>query len=123
MSNTNATDSIESSQPQSWAKRTEASFDAKRRELGVKDELLDITGLTTLMLVVFGENGIRSIEDLADCATDDLHGWNEYRHGRNIRHEGILNSFRVSREDCDAMIIGARIKAGWIEGADATQPA
>jgi transcription termination/antitermination protein NusA len=31
------------------------------------------------MLVVLGEHGINSIEDLAGCATDDLHGWSELR--------------------------------------------
>jgi hypothetical protein len=33
------------------------------------------------MLVAFGEHGIKSIEDLADCATDDLDGWNEFKDG------------------------------------------
>jgi hypothetical protein len=34
---------------------TEANFEARRRELGVADELKDILGITALMLVVFGE--------------------------------------------------------------------
>ncbi len=29
------------------------------------------------MLVAFGENGVKTLEDLADCATDDLVGWTE----------------------------------------------
>jgi hypothetical protein len=63
---------------------TEASFDAKRRELGVSDELKSIPGVTTLMLVAFGMQGIKSIEDLAGCATDDLHGWTEEQSGRPL---------------------------------------
>jgi N utilization substance protein A len=105
----------QSSQTQSWAERTEANIDAKRRELSVGDGLKDIPGVTTLMLVAFGEHDIRSIEDLADCATDDLDGWNEVSNGKIIRHIGILDRFRVSRQDCEAMIMNARIKAGWFK--------
>jgi transcription termination/antitermination protein NusA len=93
---------------------TEASFDAKRRELGVSDELKGIPGVTTLMLVPFGVQGIKSIDDLAACATDDLHGWIEDQSGNVTRHPGILDRFAVSRSECDAIILHARVKAGWI---------
>ena len=93
----------------------EALFDAQRRKLGVADELKTIPAITTLMLVAFGRQGIKSIEDLAGCATDDLHGWIEVEAGNVIRHDGILEHFRVSRTECEAMILHARIKAGWIE--------
>jgi transcription termination/antitermination protein NusA len=93
---------------------TEASFDAKRRELGVSDELKSIPGVTTLMLVAFGMQGIKSIEDLAGCATDDLHGWTEEQSGKATRHAGILDRFAVSRGECDGIISHARMKAGWL---------
>ncbi|MGC1914318.1 MAG: hypothetical protein WA710_03820, partial [Pseudolabrys sp.] len=95
--------------------RIELNFDAKRKELGVENGLKDIPGVTTRMLVAFGEHGIKSIEDLADCATDDLDGWSESKDGKTIRHKGILDRFKVSRKDCEAIIINARIKAGWIK--------
>jgi transcription termination/antitermination protein NusA len=95
--------------------RTEVDFDAKRKELGVEDSLKDVPGVTMQMLAAFGEYGIKSIEDLADCATDDLDGWSESKDGKTIRHAGILDRFKVSREDCEAIIINARIKAGWIK--------
>ena len=103
------TDEVGSSQP------NEVNFDAKRKELGVEDSLKDVPGVTTQMLVAFGEQGIKSIEDLADCATDDLDGWSESKDGNTIRHAGILDRFKMSREDCEAIIINARIKAGWIK--------
>ena len=90
----------------------ETTFDAKRKELGVETTLKDIPGVMDQMLVAFGEHGVRSIEDLAACATDDLDGWSESKDGTTIRHAGILD--RLSREDCEAIIINARIKAGWI---------
>jgi transcription termination/antitermination protein NusA len=109
------TDLVPSSEPRRSSERIESNFDAKRKELGVEDELKDIPGVTTQMLVAFGEHGIKSIEDLADCATDDLDGWSESKDGQTIKHKGILNRFRVSRKDCEAIIMNARIKAGWIK--------
>jgi predicted flap endonuclease-1-like 5' DNA nuclease len=93
---------------------TETTFDAKRKELGVENSLKDIPGVTDQMLVAFGEHGVTSIEDLAACATDDLDGWSESMDGTTIKHAGILDRLRLSREDCEAIIINARIKAGWI---------
>ena len=107
--------SAQCSHTQNLAERTESNFDAIRRELGVDDGLKDIPGVTTLMLVAFGEHDIKSIEDLADCATDDLDGWDEVCNGKNIRHIGILDRFTVSRRDCEAMIMSARTKAGWFK--------
>src|SRR2546427_2309117 len=57
--------------------RIEAEFDAKRRELGVEAALKDVPVGSTRMLVAFGENSIKSVEDLAGCATDELVGWSE----------------------------------------------
>ncbi len=58
-----------------YLEKQEAERDAKRRELGVADDLAKVEGVTTAMLVAFGENGVKTLEDLADCATDDLVGW------------------------------------------------
>jgi len=109
------TNLVPSSEPQNLSEHIEMNFDAKPRGLGVADALKDIPGVTTPMLVVFGQHGIRSIEDLADCATDDLDGWTESKDGKTIKHEGILSRFRVSRKECEGIIISARIKAGWIK--------
>ena len=109
------TDLVPRSEPRRSSERLGSNFDAKRKELGVEDGLKDIPGVTTRMLAAFGKHGIKSIEDLADCATDDLDGWSESKDGQTIRHKGILDRFRVSRKDCEAIIINARIKAGWIK--------
>ncbi len=95
----------------------DAGFDSKRRALGVDDGLKDVPGVTTGMLVAFGENGIKTIDDLAGCATDDLTGWTEIKGPTAVRHAGILDNFDVSQKDCEAMIMYARVKAGWIDGA------
>ena len=115
MNDRHKTDLVPSSEPQNAAEQSDANFDTKLKEIGVENELKDIPGVTTLMLFVLGEHGIKSIEDLADCATDDLDGWNEFKDGESIRHAGILDRYRVSRQDCEAIIINARTKAGWFK--------
>lgn len=95
--------------------RREAEFDAKRVALGVSDDLREIDGLTTPMLVALGEDGVKSLEDFAGCAVDDLVGWTERKNGETQRFEGALSGFEVSRADAEQMILTARIKAGWIE--------
>ena len=102
--------------------RIEAEFDAKRRELGVEDALKEVPGVTSRMLVAFGENGVKSVEDLAGCATDELSGWSERKEGETIRHPGILDGFELTREDAEAIIMQARVKAGWVDAADLAPP-
>ena len=105
-----------------FLERQEAELTEKRRTLGVKDELTEVEGLTTAMLVTLGENGIKTIEDLADCATDELAGWTERAHGQTKQHPGILQSFDLSKSDIDQIILNARIKAGWIEPPAEEEP-
>ena len=102
--------------------RIEAEFDAKRRELGVEDALKEVPGVTSRMLVAFGENGVKSVEDLAGCATDEVSGWSERKDGETIRHPGILDGFELTREDAEAIIMQARVKAGWVDAADLAPP-
>ena len=98
--------------------QVEADLDARRVELGVADDLREVPGVTSPMLVAFGENDIKSVEDLAGCATDDLVGWTERKDGETVRIPGALEGFQVSREDAEAMIMQARVKAGWIEAPE-----
>jgi N utilization substance protein A len=77
--------------------------------------LREIDGVTTPMLVAFGENGVKTIEDLAGLDTDELAGWTEKQANETVNHKGILDGFDVSRSDAEAMIMNARVKAGWIE--------
>ena len=74
------------------------------------------------MLVTLGENNIKTVEDLADCATDDLAGWSERKDKETIRHEGILDGFGLSKDQVEDVILAARVKAGWITEADLAPP-
>ena len=107
-----------------YLEKQESDRDTKRRELGVADELANVAGVTTSMLVAFGENGVKTLEDLADCATDDLTGWTERKKEKDsepVRHKGVLAGFEVSRKDAEDMIMSARVLAGWISADDLPQ--
>ena len=93
----------------------EAEFDAKRRALGVQDELKNIEGLTSAMLVKLGENDVKTVEDLAGCATDDLTGWSERKGNETTKHAGFFDGIEISREEAEALIMSARVQAGWVE--------
>jgi N utilization substance protein A len=107
---------------QEYLDRLEATRDARRKELGVEDDLGEIEGITTQMMVAFGENEIKSVEDFAGCATDELTGWFERSKGESTRHPGILDGFDVSRDEAEAMIMLARLKAGWIDSLPSDEP-
>ncbi|MBL8589708.1 MAG: transcription termination/antitermination protein NusA [Methylobacteriaceae bacterium] len=93
----------------------EAAHDARRKELGVADDLREVDGVTTAMMVKLGENDVKSLEDLAGCATDDLVGWVERKDGESTKHAGFLDGFELSRADAEGLIMRARLKAGWID--------
>ena len=101
------------------ARRDETELEIKRKALGVDDALKEIPGVTAPMLVALGESGIKTLEELAGCDVDDLHGWVESVGGASRSHAGALDGFGLSREQCGAMIIKARVKAGWIDDAAA----
>ena len=102
--------------------KLEAELDTKRKELGVEDELKEVPGVTTQMLVKLGENGVKTVEDLAGCATDDLAGYTERKDGESKHEPGFLDGMELSREECEGIIMQARLKAGWITEADLAPP-
>ena len=94
--------------------RTGDTPTSRWRELGVEVALSEIAGLSPPMLVALGENGIKTVEDLAACATDDLHGWVEQTSSASRRHAGVLDGFGLSRDECGSIIMKARARVGWI---------
>jgi N utilization substance protein A len=102
--------------------KEEAELDTKRKELGVEDALKEVPGATTKMLVALGEDGLKTVEDLAGCVTDDLIGWSERKDGETVKHAGILADFDLSKDEAEALIMQARVKAGWIKEEDLVPP-
>jgi len=115
--------------------RREAAYRETRRELGVEDALADIPHLSEEMLVVLGKGGIKTLDDLADLATDELIAKKREaprRRGntdgpplkRNVREQdkgGVLGEFGLSEEQGNEIIMAAR--AHWFEDEDEAAPA
>jgi N utilization substance protein A len=91
-------------------------MDDKRLALGVSDDVMDVPGVTPPMAVSLGEAGIKTLEDLAGCATDDLLGYYEVNKDKErVRVPGAIEGFNLTADDANAIIMKARVKAGWIE--------
>ncbi|MGB8600634.1 MAG: transcription termination factor NusA [Rhizomicrobium sp.] len=91
-------------------------LDDKRRALGVDDAVLDVEGVNLPMAVALGEAEIKTLEDLAGCATDDLLGY--YETGKDkerTRIKGALEEFDLTAADANAIVMAARVAVGWIE--------
>jgi N utilization substance protein A len=99
------------------------AHDEARKALGVEDELYEIAGLTAAMLEALGKDGIKTLEDFAGYAADDLVGWTERQNGETKRFDGTFKDFPVSREEAEDMIMQARLKAGWVSEEDLAPPA
>ncbi len=95
--------------------REAAELDARRRELGVEDGVLEIDGVTLPVAVALGEGDVKSVEDLAGLVPDDLRGWYETRNGERVREPGILDAFGLDAAEAEALIMRARVAMGWIE--------
>ncbi len=52
--------------------KRDGALDEKRRTLGVSDEVAAMEALTPAMQVALGEKGVKSLDDLADLASDEL---------------------------------------------------
>ena len=98
-----------------YLEKEAAEYDAKRRELGVEDGILEIDGMTLPMAVALGEGGIKTVEDLAGLVPDDLRGWYEAKNGERVREPGILEAFGLDPQDAELLIMRARVAMGWIE--------
>ena len=107
--------------------RREEANRTERRELGVEDALAELPILTEAMLVVLGKAGIKTLDDLADLATDELiqkareprrneRSDREMRRNRSEDKAGVLAVFGLSEEQGNEIIMAAR--AHWFDDED-----
>ncbi len=99
-----------------------AELDDKRKALGVDDGVLEVPGVTLPIAVALGEGGVKTVEDLADLATDEVRGGYEQRGAERVKVPGVLESFDLSQEDAEMLILQARVAAGWIDASELPQP-
>ncbi|MGE0714022.1 MAG: transcription termination factor NusA [Alphaproteobacteria bacterium] len=86
-----------------YLEKRDAEFDEKRRDLGVDDAVAAIEGLTPQMLVALGEKGVKTLDDLADLAGDEL--------------VEIVGKDALEEDAANAIIMAAR--AHWFESEEA----
>jgi len=91
---------------QAWLEEQQRQNDDRRRELGVDDALAELDGLTSAMLVTLGEGGIKTLDDLADLASDEL--------------LDILGSDSMTLDEANDVIMAAR--AHWFDEEPAASP-
>ena len=77
-------------------------------ELGIEEKLRTLPGMTMQMAVVLGEAQIKTLEDFADLAADELTG----------PEDGLLRTFKLTESDANEFILRARVVAGWISEED-----
>ncbi|MEQ6333520.1 transcription termination factor NusA [Sphingobium sp. MK2] len=102
--------------------RREAAAREERQALGVEDALADMPHLTEAMLVTLGKAGIKTLDDLADLATDELVQKKrvDQRRRKSETTEdkgGILAAYGLSDEQGNEIIMAAR--AHWFEDEEA----
>ena len=98
--------------------RREAASREERQALGVEDALADMPHLTEAMLVTLGKAGIKTLDDLADLATDELVQKKRVDQRRRKTESaedkgGILAAYGLSVEQGNEIIMAAR--AHWFE--------
>ncbi len=79
--------------------RRNAALEEKRKELGVEETVAEVKGLTPAMLVALGEKGVKTLDDLADLASDEL--------------IEIVGADAMGEEEANAIIMAAR--AHWFD--------
>jgi N utilization substance protein A len=82
--------------------RKATELEDKRRALGVADDLAELDGLSPAMLVALGEKGVKTLDDLADLASDEL--------------IEIVGAEAMDEDAANAIIMAAR--AHWFEGEE-----
>jgi N utilization substance protein A len=70
-------------------------LEAKRKELGVSDDIAALDGMTPALLVAVGEKGVKTLDDLADLAGDEL-------------IEMVGSAAKLELEGANAIIMAAR---------------
>ena len=96
--------------------RVAVENDTKRRELGVEDDVMELDSMTPSFAVKLGEQGVKTVEDVAGLVPDDITGYREPGpDGKPVWVEGILKKGEMRKDDAQMFIMKARVIAGWIE--------
>ncbi|WP_375260339.1 transcription termination factor NusA [Palleronia sp.] len=88
------------------------------RALGVEESLVEFDGLTPQMIQALAKDGVKTLEDFATCADWELAGGWTTVDGERVKDDGLLESFDVSLEEAQDLVMTARIQLGWVDPAE-----
>jgi transcription termination/antitermination protein NusA len=88
------------------------------RELGVEESLFEFEGLTPQMIERLAEDGIKTLEDFAQCADWELAGGYTTVDGKRVKDEGLLEKFDVGLAEAQELVMRARVQLGWVDAAE-----
>jgi N utilization substance protein A len=72
--------------------------------------------MTPAFAVKLGQEGVKTVEDVAGLVPDDITGYREPGpDGKPVWVEGILKKGEMRKDDAQMFIMKARVLAGWIE--------
>ena len=94
-------------------KETQEALD-KLRDLGVEEALLNFDGLSPQMLLALADDGIKNVEEFAKCADWELAGGWTTVDGERVKDDGLLETFGVTLEEAQDLIMTARVILGWV---------
>lgn len=77
-----------------YLEKKQVEDEAARKEMGVADDLAEIEGITSSMMVLLGEKGVKTLDDFADLSSDEL--------------IEIVGDKELSEEQANKMIMKAR---------------
>ena len=93
--------------------RRDTEYQARYSELGVAEDLVALQGLNPGVLVTLGEKGVKTLEDFADLAGDEL---------LEILAASDKGGATLDVDEANALIMAAREQLGWF-AAEETAPA
>jgi N utilization substance protein A len=94
--------------------RRDREYEERYHALGVEDDLVKLEGLTPGMLVTLGESGIKTLDDFAGLAGDEL---------LEMLAASDKGGAKLELDEANALIMAARVQAHWFEDAAAAPEA
>jgi N utilization substance protein A len=90
----------------------------KARADGVQEDLIEFEGLTPQMIVALAADGVKNLEEFARCADWELAGGFSIIDGKRVKDEGLLESFDMTLEEAQHLVMSARLQLGWVTVED-----
>jgi N utilization substance protein A len=93
-----------------WLDALDVKLQEKQKELKIKDDLVAFEGLNADIIIKLGENDVKSLDDFADLATDEL-------------VELLGENATLKEKEAEELIMKAREALGWFDSSETSEEA